>query len=88
MKEVKVTSRLRLLKQLAEVSWGSSQEALNAMYSIYLKPILKYISEVLITTNKSNFNQRYAKTMIVKNTLVTAMQLCAHNLPHKKYNSK
>jgi hypothetical protein len=76
------------LKQLAGVKWGSSQETLNKTYQIYIKPVITYGSEVLITANSNSLNrleiiQNRALRMItgtVKTTPVAALQQYTGNI--------
>jgi hypothetical protein len=49
-----IDNRLHILKRLAGVTWGSSQETLNKTYQIYIKPVITYGSEVLVTANSNN----------------------------------
>ena len=36
--------------------WGSKQDAVKVTYNTYVKPIMKYSSEVIVTTNKAKLN--------------------------------
>jgi len=62
---------------------------LNVTYNTYIKPKIKYGSEIIDTTNKANLNhlesaQNNALRLIcgaVKTTPVTALQLHTENLP-------
>ena len=89
-KTVEKTSRRPVLKKrLAGAMWGSTQDALNITYNTYVKPIMRYGSEVIDTTNKVNMNhletaQNNAISLIcgaVKTTPITALQIYTENLP-------
>jgi hypothetical protein len=77
--------RDNILKRLARVKWGSSQETLNKTYQIYIKPIITYGSEVLSNNlNRIEIIQNRALRMItgaVKTTPVAALQQYAGNIP-------
>ena len=49
----KVNQRLRLIKQLARATWGRTQDTMNTTYKTYVKPVMKYGSEVLVTASNS-----------------------------------
>ena len=67
----------------------STQDILNVTYSTYVKPIMKYSSEVIDTTNNANLKhiesaQNNALRLTcgaVKTTPVTVLQLYTENLP-------
>jgi hypothetical protein len=50
----KTSRRLGLKKRLAGATWRITQDALNSTYNTYVKPIMKYGSEVIDTTNEVN----------------------------------
>jgi hypothetical protein len=85
----RVNQRSALIKHLSGVTWGSSQETLNTTYRIYIKPIMKYGSEVIITANDTRLNKLECLqnnilrliTGAVKTTPVAALQLYTHNKP-------
>jgi len=84
----KANQRLRLVKRLAEAAWGSIQETMNTTYKTYIKPVMKYGSEVLITANGSTLKalgttQNNALRLItggVKTTPILALQLYTGHL--------
>ncbi|GFY59171.1 uncharacterized protein LOC103524116 [Trichonephila inaurata madagascariensis] len=47
------TSRLSVLKRIAGVKWGSSQSVLTSTYTSYIRPVIDYGSELLITASDS-----------------------------------
>mgnify|MGYP000415626391 CR=1 FL=1 len=49
--EEKIFRKGHILKRLAGTKWGSPLDTLNQTYKIYMKPILTYGAEVLITSN-------------------------------------
>jgi len=79
----KVNHRLRLIKLLAGATWGSTQETMNTTYRTYVKPLMKYGSEVLVTASNSTLKalettQNNALRLItggVKTTPILALQL-------------
>ena len=85
----KVNQRLRLIKQLAGATWGSTQEAINTTYKTYIKPLMKYGSAVLVTASNSTLQalettQNNALRLItrgVKTTPILALQLYVGHLP-------
>jgi bisphosphoglycerate-dependent phosphoglycerate mutase len=40
-------------RRLAGATWGSTQEKMNTTYKTYVKPVMKYGSEVLVTASNS-----------------------------------
>ena len=88
----KATKRLGILKRLAGSKWGCSRDVLNTTYKAYIKPVLHYGCEALVTSNESNVNklekvQNQAMRLItgaVKSTPVTAMQILTQNDPIKE----
>jgi len=52
----KTNKRIRLVKRLAGAKWGSTQDTLKFYVNTYVKPIMKYGSEVTEPSNKSNLN--------------------------------
>ena len=89
-KTAKITNkRLELIRRLAGTKLGITQDKLNITYNTYIKPVMKYSSEVIDTTNKANLHhleteKNNALSLIcgtVKTTPVTALQLCTENLP-------
>lgn len=87
----KATSRLGVIKRLAGAKWGSTQDTLNITYNTYVKPVMKYGSEVIATANETRLNvleraQNNALRLIcggTKTTPVTALQQYTGNLPMK-----
>jgi acyl-homoserine lactone acylase PvdQ len=79
----KANQRLKLIKQLARATWGSTQETMNTTYKTYIKPVMKYGSEVLITASSSTLkalettqnNALRLMTGGVKTTPILALQL-------------
>ena len=49
----KVKQRLRLIKRFAGATWGSTQDTMNTTYKTYVKPVMKYGSEVVVTAGDS-----------------------------------
>ncbi|GFY63388.1 uncharacterized protein LOC103524116 [Trichonephila inaurata madagascariensis] len=47
------TSRLSLLKRIAGVKWGSSQSVLTSTFTSYIRPVIDYGSELLVTASDS-----------------------------------
>ncbi|GFS42942.1 uncharacterized protein LOC103524116 [Trichonephila inaurata madagascariensis] len=47
------TSRLSLLKKIAGVKWGSSQSVLTSTFTSYIRPVIDYSSELLVTASDS-----------------------------------
>lgn len=86
---VKVNKRLSLVKRLAGVSWGNTQDTMNTTYKTYIKPIMKYGSEVMATAKPSviyklETAQNNALRLIsgaVRTTPTLALQVYTHNLP-------
>ena len=78
-----------MLKRLAGIKWGSSSKTLNTTYNMYIKPVLKYCGEVLITTHKCNKKileqtQNQALRLItgaVKSTPTEALRITTNNKP-------
>ena len=85
----KVHQRLRLIKQLTRATWGSTQDTMNTMYKTYVKPVIKYGSEVLVTASNSTLEtletaQNNALRLItggVKTIPILALQLYTGHLP-------
>ena len=85
----KVHQRLRLIKQLTRATWGSTQDTMNTMYKTYVKPVMKYGSEVLVTASNSTLEtletaQNNALRLItggVKTIPILALQLYTGHLP-------
>jgi len=85
----KVNQRLRLIKRLAGATWGSRQETMNTTYKTYVKPLMKYGNEVLITASISTLQvlettQNNVLRLItggVKTTPILALQLYMGHLP-------
>ena len=79
----KANQRLRLIKRLTGAAWGSTQERMNTTYKTYIKPVMKYGREVLITASGSTLKalettQNNALRLItggVKTTPILALQL-------------
>ena len=77
------------MKSLAGATWGSTQDTLNITYNTCVKPIMKYDSEVIDTTNQANMShletaQNNALSLIfgaVKTATDTARQIYTDNLP-------
>lgn len=80
---------MRLINRLAGATWGNTQETLNTTYKTYVKPVMKYGGEALVTAKKSVLDkletaQNNAFRLIsgaVKTTPTLALQLYTHNLP-------
>ncbi|GFV65603.1 uncharacterized protein LOC103524116 [Trichonephila clavipes] len=47
------TSRLSVLKRIASVKWGSSQSVLTSTFTSYIRPVINYGSELLVTASDS-----------------------------------
>ena len=85
----KANQRLRLIKRLVGATRGSTQETMNTMYKTYIKPVMKYGSEVLITASSSTLKalettQNNALRLItggIKTTPILALQLYTGSLP-------
>ena len=85
----RANKRLGLIKRLAGATWGNTQDTLNITYNTYVKPVMRYGSEVLITANKTRLEelektQNNALRLIsgaVKSTPVAALQEYTGNLP-------
>lgn len=80
----KIETKLPLLKRLAGKKWGCSTQTLNTFYQMYMKPILQYCEEILITTNVEKLNKLQNQilrliTGAVKTTPITAMQILTNN---------
>ena len=45
---------MNILKRLSGSTWGSNMDVLNKIYTTYIKPLLKYVCEILSLTNKKN----------------------------------
>lgn len=80
--------RLKLLKRLTATKWGCSRSTLNQTYKSYIKPVLQYGSEVLVTSpnhaSKLEKVQNQALRIItggVKTTPILAMQILTNNRP-------
>ncbi|XP_035219802.1 uncharacterized protein LOC118192895 [Stegodyphus dumicola] len=80
--------RLPILKHLAGVKWGCGTETLNSTYKIYIRPILNYCCEILISATRDVIHlevfQNQALRIItstVKMTPIPAMQLLLANQP-------
>ncbi|XP_015923330.2 uncharacterized protein [Parasteatoda tepidariorum] len=77
------------MKRLAGAKWGCNQATLNTTYNTYVKPIIKYGNEALISAAKSNIDElekaqnKVFRVIVgaVKTTPVTAMQLYTSNPP-------
>jgi len=84
----KANQRLRLIKRLTGAAWGRTQETMNTTYKTYIKPVMKYRSEVLIMASGSTLKalettQNNALRLItrVKTTPFLALQLYTGHLP-------
>ena len=85
----KVNQSLRLIQQLTGATWESTQDTMNTTYKTYIKPVMKYRSEVLVTASNSTLKaletaQNNALKLItrgVKTTPILALQLCTGHLP-------
>jgi hypothetical protein len=87
-KTVEITNkRLGLMGRLAGTRWGRTHDTLNITYNTYDKPIIKYDSEVIDITNKTNLHhletaQNNAQSIIcgtVKTTPIIAPTI--HRIP-------
>ena len=85
----KVNQKLRLIKRLAGATWGCTQDTLNTTYKTYIKPVMTYGSEILVTASNSNLKtlettQNNALRLIsggVKTTPALSLQLYTGHLP-------
>ena len=85
----KVNQRLRFIKRLAGATWGSTQDTMNTTYKTYVKPVMKYGNEILVTASNSTLKaletaQNSAlrlRTGGVKTTPTLALQLYTGHLP-------
>lgn len=83
----KVEERSKILKRLAGAKWGCTQDTLNKTYNTYIKPVIKYGSEMLIHTSQENMNvlERAQNKVLriitgaVKTTPIEALQLYTNN---------
>ncbi|XP_035215976.1 uncharacterized protein LOC118189480 [Stegodyphus dumicola] len=50
-------ARSRLLKRLASATWGSTQDVLCTAYKSYVRPVVEYGNEALITASDSIKNK-------------------------------
>ena len=83
----KANKRCKILKRLAGTKWGCQRSILNSTYKSYIKPVLLYGSENLITANTRTIQkletvQNHAMRLItgaVKSTPITAMQMFTKN---------
>ncbi|GFS54443.1 uncharacterized protein LOC103524116 [Trichonephila clavipes] len=71
------TSRLSLLKRIAGVKWGSSQSALTSTFTSYIRPVIDYGSELLITASDSALS----KWDIVQNKVLRFITGAATSTP-------
>ncbi|GFS35927.1 uncharacterized protein LOC103524116 [Trichonephila inaurata madagascariensis] len=51
------TNRLSLLKRIAGVKWGSSQSVLTSIFTSYIRPVIDYGSELLVTASDSELSK-------------------------------
>ncbi|GFY44292.1 uncharacterized protein LOC103524116 [Trichonephila inaurata madagascariensis] len=65
------TSRLSLLKRIAGVKRGSSQSVLTSTFTSYIRPVIDYGSELLITASDSALS----KLDIVENKALRDLSL-------------
>jgi ribonuclease HI len=92
----KFKEKLSVLKRLAGSKWGSSRSILNATYKAYIKPILQYGCEALITATPATLDklevmQNQALRLItgaVKSTPPTPMQVLTMNNPLEREREK
>lgn len=76
-------TRSKLLKYLAGITWGSTQDVLCTAYKSYIRPVVEYGSEVLITASESTRKKLdiYQNSMIwlitgaAKSTIKAAMEI-------------
>lgn len=73
---------------MCSTKWGCSTNTLNTTYNMYIKPVLQYCGEVLITTpqncEKLDKIQNQALMIIiggVKSTPLEAMRIITKNYP-------
>ncbi|GFV60357.1 uncharacterized protein LOC103524116 [Trichonephila clavipes] len=52
-KVVENATRLSLLKRIADVKWGSSQSVVTSTFTSYIRPVIYYSSELLVTASDS-----------------------------------
>ena len=84
----KTTQRFNILKRLCTTKWGCSMTTLSSTYYTYVKPVLQYCGEILITSPanlaKLEKIQNQALRIItggVKSTPVEAMRIITKNYP-------
>jgi hypothetical protein len=82
----KAKRKLNVLNRLAGTKWGSSRSALNATYKTYIKTILQYGCEALITATPNILhilkviqNQALRLTGAVKSTRLASTQALTTN---------
>ncbi|GFT46975.1 zinc finger protein 227 [Trichonephila clavipes] len=71
------TSRLFLLKRIAGVKWGSSQSVLTSTFTSYIRPVIDYGSELLVTASDSALS----KLDIVQNKALRFISGAATSTP-------
>ena len=79
----KAQRRLTVIKRLASSKWGCARSTLNTMYKMFIKPVMKYCYNSLITSPDHNIKkidkvQNQAMRLItgaVKTTPIDAMLL-------------
>lgn len=52
----KANKPMRLIQRLALAKWGCMQNSLIISYNTYVKPILKYVGEVVVTVNEAKMD--------------------------------
>ena len=73
--KVKVNTRMKVFKCLVRVTWGSTQDALNTTYKTYIKRVIIYGREVLVTLEKCRSNALRLICIARKTNSVPATQL-------------
>ncbi|XP_071035169.1 uncharacterized protein [Parasteatoda tepidariorum] len=81
----KVEKRTSILKRLAGAKWGSSQHTLNKTYNTYIKPIIKYGSEVLISSAQDVRHQLDINDLGKKNIPDTVLKTNALCMLQEQY---
>lgn len=82
----KAKTRFNILKRLTGQKWGCSQTILNHTYNTYIKPVLLYGGEALISANihELETTQNQALRIItgaVKTTPIPALEIATANAP-------
>ena len=83
----KVEKRNSILKRLVGAKYGSSQTTPNKIYNVYIKPIFKYGSEIIVSITQEKINvlektqnkPLWIITKAVETTTITAMKIYFSN---------